>query len=58
MVKNYRERISTWRLFLKQNLEATHYIMNKDFNNLEMPKRTRLIDPIFMSKKEVANGIK
>jgi hypothetical protein len=54
MAKNFKEKTSTWKLFLKQNLEATgHYIMNKDFNNLEMPKRMGPTRPIFMLKRKV-----
>jgi hypothetical protein len=33
--RNFRDRAITWRLFLEQNLEAIHFILGGDFNNLE-----------------------
>lgn len=51
-VRNFRDRPNTWSLILNQNQVVTHYIIGRDFNNLEVVKRMGLARPLLMLKKE------
>jgi hypothetical protein len=51
--RNSKEKANTWRLFLEKTLEATHFILGGDFNNIKLVEKMGLIGLRFMLKKEM-----